>query len=65
MMVTSRFDVDTEPTLEHGKYLVTVHYRLLGKYDMAEGYSQESANTIQDVAVCGFGSERRLAYHRR
>ena len=49
MMVTSRFDVDTEPIQEHGKYLVTVHYRLLGKYDMAEGYSQESANTIQDV----------------
>jgi hypothetical protein len=49
MMVTSRFDLDQEPTLEHGKYLISVHYRLLGKYDMAEGYSNESANTIQTV----------------
>ena len=49
MMVTSRFDLDQEPTLEHGKYMVTVHYRLLGKYDMAEGYSNDSANTVQDV----------------
>ena len=28
---------------------MTVHYRLLGRYDMAEGYSQESANQIEDV----------------
>lgn len=49
MMVTLRFDVDPEPVSEHGKYLVTVHYRLLGRYDMAEGYSNESAKTVQDV----------------
>lgn len=48
-MVTSRFDVETEPVLEHGKYQVTVHYRLLGKFDMSEGYSQESANQVEDV----------------
>jgi hypothetical protein len=49
MMITSRFDVDSDPLLEHGKYLVIVHYRLLGKYDMAEGYSKEPANSIQNV----------------
>ena len=49
MMVTIRFDVDPEPTPEHGKYMVTVHYRLLGKYDMAEGYSNESVKAVQDV----------------
>ena len=49
MMVTLRFDVDPEPILDRGKYSVVVHYRLLGKYDMAEGYSNESANTVQDV----------------
>lgn len=48
-MPTSRFDVDTEPILEHGKYQVMVHYRLLGRYDLSEGYSQESANQIEDV----------------
>jgi len=48
-MVTIRFDVDPEPTPEHGKYMVTVHYRLLGKYDMAEGYSNESVKAVQDV----------------
>ena len=49
MMVTSRFDVEQEPVLEHGKYVIIVHYRLLGRYDMTEGYSNDSANTIQNV----------------
>ncbi len=49
MMVTSRFDVDPDPIPEHGKYTVIVHYRLIGRYDMAEGFSNDSANTIQDV----------------
>ena len=48
-MPTSRFDVDNEPVSEHGKYQVTVHYRLLGRYDLSEGYSHESANQIEDV----------------
>jgi hypothetical protein len=48
-MLTSRFDLDSEAVPEHGKYVVTVHYRLLGKYDMTAGYSQESANQIEDV----------------
>lgn len=49
MMVTSRFDVDAEPVPQRGKYLVTVHYRLLAKYDMSEGYSQEPANAVEDA----------------
>ena len=49
-MATSRFDVDAEPVPEqHGKYQVTVHYRLLGRYDLSEGYSQEFANQVEDV----------------
>ena len=48
-VVTSRFDVDPILGLEHGKYPITVHYRLVGRYDMAEGYSEESPNQIQDV----------------
>jgi len=48
-MVTSRFDVDADLTLAHGKYQVTVHYRLIGKYDVAEGYSQDPVNPIEDV----------------
>lgn len=48
-MVTSRFDVDADLGLEHGKYRVVVHYRLLGKYDMTEGYSEETLNQIQNV----------------
>jgi hypothetical protein len=48
-MTTSRFDVDNDPVPGHGKYEVTVHYRLLGRYDLSEGYSLESANQIEDV----------------
>lgn len=49
IMITSRFDVESEPILQRGKYLVTVHYRLLGKYDVAGGYIRESASRVQDV----------------
>ena len=49
IMVASRFDVDQDPILEHGKYSMTVHYRLVGRYDMVEGYSNDGANTVQNV----------------
>jgi len=42
-------DVDAELGFEHGKYQVAVHYRLLGKYDMTEGYSEEAPNQIQNI----------------
>jgi hypothetical protein len=48
-MVISRFDVSAELDSEHGKYEVTVNYRLLGKYDLAEGYSQDSTDQIETV----------------
>jgi hypothetical protein len=49
-MVTARFDLDTDAVPEHGnKYSVVVHYRLLGKFDLSEGYSVESANHVEDV----------------
>jgi hypothetical protein len=48
-MVTSRFDVDPAVETEHNKYVVIVHYRLLGKYDLGEGYFQESPGRVQNV----------------
>jgi hypothetical protein len=49
-MITARFDVDTDAVSEHGnKYSVVVHYRLLGKFDLSEGYSVDSANHVEDV----------------
>jgi hypothetical protein len=46
---SSRFDVAREVVPQHGKYLVTVHYRLIGRFDMAQGYSPESADQVDDV----------------
>lgn len=46
---SSRFDVGADVVPQHGKYLVTVHYRLIGRFDMAQGYSPESANQVDDV----------------
>ena len=46
-MVTSRFDVSTQIDPDRGKYVVTVIYRLLGKFDMAAGYSRDSSNQIE------------------
>jgi hypothetical protein len=49
IMVSSRFDVDPEPVPQHGKFLVIVHYRLIGRYDMGQGYSVDSSRSVQDV----------------
>src|SRR5450759_4259009 len=47
--VISRYTVETTPLLAHGKYTVTVHYRLLGRFETGIGYSHEMANSTQDV----------------
>ncbi len=49
IMVSSRFDVDPEPVPQHGKFLVVVHYRLIGRYDMGEGFSVDSSKSVQDA----------------
>jgi len=48
--VISRYTVDSEPASNHGKYIVTVHYHLLGIYDLATGYAPEPAGSTQDVS---------------
>ena len=57
-MVTSRFDVSDEVDSTRGKYELTVRYRLLGKYDLAEGYSQDVEQHRQNCSICGVGSKR-------
>jgi hypothetical protein len=47
--IISRYAVDAEPTESHGKYNVTVHYRLLGSYNMVTGYVPEAPNAQQIV----------------
>lgn len=46
-MVASRFDVENELGFSHGKYQISVRYRVTGKYDLSEGYSAEDANTVR------------------
>ena len=48
--VIARYTVDPEPTSSHGRYTVTVHYRLLGTLDLVNGYVPEPASTMQDVS---------------
>jgi hypothetical protein len=48
-MITARFDVGNDAVSEHGKYLVMVRYRLLGKFDLSEGYLVDTANHVEDV----------------
>lgn len=48
-MVVSRFDVSATLEPGHNKYGVTVQYRVSGKYDLAEGYSQDSAGQVQEA----------------
>ena len=40
--VISRYTVETAPVLTHGKYTVTVHYRLLGRFEPGIGYSRRA-----------------------
>jgi hypothetical protein len=47
--IISRYMIDPEPAESHGKYTVTVHYRLLGSYNLATGYIPEPPNTPQNV----------------
>jgi hypothetical protein len=61
--VISRYTVDSEPAENHGKYTVTVHYRLLGTYSLDIGYVREAPNSIQDVSyvVTGTNGEWRIS----
>jgi hypothetical protein len=47
--VVARYTVDVPPAAKNGKYEVTVHYRLLGTYDMTNGYVREPQGASQDV----------------
>jgi hypothetical protein len=47
--IISRYTVDPEFTESHGKYTVTVRYRLLGSYNLVTGYVPEPPNTQQNV----------------
>lgn len=61
--VVSRYTVENEPELSKGKYIVAVHYRLLGVYDLATGYVPEPEGTMQDVSfvVTTENTEWRIA----
>jgi hypothetical protein len=61
--VIARYSVDPEPSEDHGKYAVIVHYRLLGTFDPALGYVREPEGTMQDVyfSVSSQNSEWRIA----
>src|SRR5271157_4134425 len=45
--VISRYTVDTDPPSNHGKYTVTVHYHLLGSYNLGTGYAREAPGSVQ------------------
>ncbi len=48
--VVSRFDVgNSVAPPEHGKWRVTVTYHLLGRFNLGQGYSTESAGTTRQV----------------
>ncbi|MFZ0314702.1 MAG: hypothetical protein WAL85_18490 [Candidatus Korobacteraceae bacterium] len=61
--VVARYSVDLPPEASKGKYVVSVHYRLLGTYDLATGYVRELQVSNQDVdfLVSSENSEWRIA----
>ncbi len=61
--VIARYTVETEPDENHGKYTVTVHYRLLGSYNLVTGYVREAPNSVQEVnyIVTGTNGDWRIS----
>lgn len=61
--VVARYVVDAEPASEKGRYTVSVHYRLLGTYDLANGYVPEPTGAMQNVdfTVSSENNEWRVA----
>lgn len=61
--VISRYTVDPEPAENHGKYTVTVHYRLLGSYNLETGYVREAPDSVQEVnyIVTGTNGDWRIS----
>lgn len=47
--VISRYVLDPDPQIVKGKYVVTVHYYVMGQYTVGEGYAREAAGSIEDV----------------
>src|SRR5579884_4278942 len=54
--VVSRYDIGSNVTQAHGKWQVTVTYHLLGRFNIGQGYSTETAGgdkevefTVQDI----------------
>ena len=61
--VVARYVVDPEPVSRNGKYVVSVHYRLLGTYDLANGYVPEGPGSMQNVdfVVSPENTEHRIS----
>jgi hypothetical protein len=61
--VVARYVVDPEPVSRNNKYIVSVHYRLLGTYDLANGYVPEPAGSMQNVdfLISSENTEWRIA----
>lgn len=63
--VIARYSVDAEPEAHSNntKYSVTVHYRLLGTYDLVNGYVTEPEGSMQtvDFLVSSENTEWRIA----
>ncbi len=47
--VVARYTVDPEPSIDHNRASISVHYRVLGTFDPALGYLREPEGTNQDV----------------
>jgi len=61
--IISRYTVESEPSQNHGKFNVSVQYRLLGSFDLATGFIREPANAVQqvDYTVSAVNSDWRIA----
>jgi hypothetical protein len=61
--VVARYAVDPEPAARGGKFVASAHYRLLGTYDLANGYVPEPAGSMQNVdfLVSPANTELRIA----
>ena len=64
--VVARYVVNPDPVSRNNKYIVSVHYRLLGTYDLINGYVPEPEGSMQNVdfLVSAENTEWRIAMRR-
>lgn len=58
--VISRYTVDNDPVENHNKYTVVVHYRLIGRFNIGQGFAKDASTEDVTYTVSQVNGEWRI-----